>query len=190
MSKQDVYEHNPGFYAFYQKYGETVCQGILERITELVWDRDGKHEGLSLRDFHSIDVINSVISGTIEHVGVEWGFVIETGDRNGTRIMEWGEAEEVGTYNPPEPEKRYYVPANDCLFAEKPTMFQMYLQWRQPNGRIPEMEGKMNYDMFFQPGGKTWNHYSEWGAKQGLKIDTVMPNGMTAWDQKPDWSIK
>lgn len=108
---------------------------------------------------------DSPYSGTIDVNGESFGFIIESGDQNGTVVREWGPADDVGTFEPPKPVWYTFVPRS--ILSEE--MQKIYDDWiKQP--WFVEKVGKLNYDLHFAPGAATNKHYGDWAAKRGLKI--------------------
>ena len=56
---------------------------------------------VTITDVYEKDVVNHVISGTIELDGLLYGFVQENGNMNGDLLLEWGLAEDVDEYEKP-----------------------------------------------------------------------------------------
>jgi hypothetical protein len=140
----------------------------LERICDAHWNGGG--DGVRFLDIHQHDACNHTLSGVIEIDGVEHGFIIENGNRNGTEVRAWGDPEDVGTYTPPPPpEPLTFIPKDDALFATRPQMFAVYVYWRKQPW-FAEKERAYAYDRHFQPGGFVENHYREWADKRGLKV--------------------
>lgn len=145
---------------------------ILERIIDAHCNRGGP--GVIFRDIHQHNACHHTLSGEIDVDGVAYGFIIESGDWNGTVVKEWGLAEDVGTYRPEPPsEPLAFVPINENLHADRPAIFSAYLYWRDGNGvagNIVEQERNYAYNRHFAPGGATEKYYREWAAKFGLRV--------------------
>lgn len=141
----------------------------LVRIADAQWDKDNAAKyGVVFLDIHQHNACNHTLSGTIDVDGVVHGFIIESGDWNGTVVHGWGDPEDVGCYLPGEPpEPRTFVPTNRFLFTERPEMFRVYAYWRTQEW-FRDMERSYNYDRHFQPGGQVETYYKEKAAKRGL----------------------
>jgi hypothetical protein len=141
---------------------------VLERIVDAHWNRGG--EGVTFTDIYQHNALNHTLSGTIDVEGAVYGFIVESGDRNGTVVKAWGDPEEVGTYeHPPVPEPRTFIPKDLFLHVTRPWMFKVYLHWRrQPWFR--DKERAYNYDRHFQPGCYVEDHYREWADKKGMQV--------------------
>lgn len=155
------------FDAFCARFGNDAGQEVMERIADAGWSRKG--DGIRFREIHQINACNHVYSGVIEHAGEEFGFVIESGDMNGTVIHEWGAAEDVGVYEPEPPVVYTFVPADDFLKTEHPGLYRVYVLWTKTEW-FKEKERGYNYDRHFAPGCKTEDHYRNWAASKGMKI--------------------
>lgn len=142
---------------------------ILERICDAHWNnREG--DGVKFNANYMLDACNHLFSGTIEHDGVSYGFVIQNGNWNGTEVKEWGLADDVGIVPEPEPQELLtFVPKDTELKRTRPQMFGVYMAWRKEKW-FTEKEQGLNYDTHFQPGSKTRNYYEEWANKKGMTI--------------------
>lgn len=138
---------------------------MLEAITDAGWADEDRH-GVHISDIHTINACNHVYSGTINQDGIEYGFVIESGDRNGTMVREWGLSEDVSTYEPEPVEALTFIPINWATLS--PQMKKVYYQWRKEDWFTEKVNG-YNYDRHFQPGCVTENHYKEWASKKGME---------------------
>jgi hypothetical protein len=137
----------------------------LERICDAHWN-GGKGEGIRFLDIYQHNACNHTLSGTIDIDGVEYGFIIDNGNNNGTDVREWGLADDIGTYTPPEPgEPVTFVPVN----LLSPALLKVYHLWRKESW-FKEKESGLRYDQHFAPGGATNKYYSEWAAKKGMRI--------------------
>jgi hypothetical protein len=167
--REAVYEH-PGFAAFCDRFGEAVVLDFMERLADLSWsgDRVSADGSIRITDCYQHNAANHTYSGTLSHAGEEFGFIIEQGDRNGTLVRDFGPADDVGTFDPPEPELYTFVPADDELKTKRPEMYAVYLAWTKEEWFKEKVRG-YNYDRHFAPGGKTETYYREWAAKKGLK---------------------
>lgn len=152
---------------------KTPTDEILERICDVSYNlhaQPGTDGNIKITDVHQHNACNHTFSGTITIENIEYGFVIENGDWAGTVVKEWGLAEDIGTYTPPEPgEQLTFIPNNMHLKTENPALFKVYLNWRKQSW-FKEMIGKYLYDRHFQPGSFIENHYKEWAAKKGMVI--------------------
>jgi len=144
-------------------------ESALERIADAMWNgRQG--EGIVFLDVHQHNACNHTLSGTIDVAGVVHGFIIESGDWNGTVVLGWGDPEDVGTYQEPAPgEPLTFVPCDEFMAFDRPAMFGVYLLWRKEPWFKEQVSGYL-YDRHFAPGGKTESHYREWASKKGLKV--------------------
>lgn len=165
---RDVFGENSNFMAFCAKYGDDAGVDVMEKIADAMWERQPRH-GVTFRDIHQHNACNHTASGDIEYQGETFGFVIESGDRSGTVILEWGPSEDVGTYQPEPPTIYTFVPQEDNLKETRPGLWAVYLAWtKQP--WFQEKERGYNYDRHFAPGGKTESYYRDWAATKGMKI--------------------
>lgn len=155
------------FDAFCALVGDAVATDAMEQIADCLWNRKGT-EAVTIRDIHQHNACNHTISGTINVAGVEYGFVVESGDIHGTVVHEWGDAEDVGTFKPEPPVIWTFVPIDPFLKERRPAMWAVYLAWTK-EAWFKEKAAGYNYDRHFAPGGKTENYYREWAAKKGMK---------------------
>ena len=149
-------------------YTKEPAEEDLERIADALWN-NRKGEGIVFFDVFEHNACNHTMSGTIDVAGVVHGFIIESGDRNGTVVKGWGDPEDVGTYDPgPPPELRTFVPKDHTLHIARPEMFRVYCLWRKEKWFM-EKERAYNYDRHFQPGGYIEDHYRKWATEKGLE---------------------
>lgn len=153
---------------------ENVPVEALERIADASWGWSSyknkeRINGVWISDVHTINACNHVYSGNVLIDGTDYGFIIESGDRVGTEIREWGLADDVGTYDPgPPPEPLRLVPRDDNLWCDRPAMFAVYAAWRKEKW-FEDLERNYNYDRHFAPGGKTETYYRSKAEARGLK---------------------
>lgn len=144
----------------------------LERIANAQWtlgNDGGTHDGVTMLSVYQHNACNHTLSGTVEVDGQTYGFIIDSGDWNGTVVQAWGDPEDVGVAPEPEPpEPRAFVPRDDDLAWKRPGMFGVYMAWRKETW-LKDLERSYNYDRHFAPGGKTESYYREKAAKRGLK---------------------
>ena len=148
---------------------------VAERITEAFWSRqNGGEKRFDVRfiDIHQHNACNHTMTGIVVVDGIDYGFVMESGDWNGTVVKEYGPAEEcsqVYSYEPP-PETRFkLVPKDDMLEQSNPAKYAIALKWiQQPH--IQEKLQSYHYDRHFQPGCVIETHYKEWANKLGMKF--------------------
>lgn len=172
--KHDMCDGN--FEDFALKYGEEVSDDIFQRICEAAYDEVGgrKHSEphIVIGSIHRHDAINMTFTGTVMMPdGVEYGYVIDDGNWNGTQVREWGFAEDVGDYEPPKPDPwRLFPRKAHFLRCERKGLWNVYLAWRKESWFMG-LERSYNYDLYFAPGGLTTSHYTgpdSLAAKRGL----------------------
>lgn len=140
----------------------------LERIADAQWNGSGK--GIVFSDIYQHNACNHTLSGTIDIDGKVYGFVIDSGDWNGTVVKEWGDSEDVGVYEPPQPaEPLTFIPSDINLFFNRPAMFAVYAMWRKEEW-FKQKESAYAYDRHFQPGGCIEKHYADFAQRRGMKI--------------------
>lgn len=157
------------FEAFCRDKGNDVAVEFLEELADLTWSQKTKNDRITISSTHQHNACNHTHSGTVVIDGAEYGFVIESGDWNGTVVREWGPADDVGAYDPPPKTIFTFVPTNGTLKEDSTGMWKGYLAWR----KMPWFQDKergYNYDRYFAPGGKTEGYYREWATKKGLRI--------------------
>jgi hypothetical protein len=154
---------------------------VAERITEAFCARhDGgeKRYNVRLIDIHEHNACNHTMTGIVVVDGVDYGFVMESGDWAGTVVKEYAPAEEctkVYSYEPP-PETRFkLVPKNyDELKAFNPQKLALAMKWIQQT-HIQEKLSNYHYDRHFQPGFAIENYYKTWADGLGLKLVVDSP---------------
>lgn len=140
----------------------------LERIADAQWNGNGN--GVHLSDVYQHNACNHTLSGTITDGDEVYGFIIESGDWNGTVVHAWGHEDDIGEFEHPEaPEPYTFVPKSSLLHINRPHLFQEYLGWRQ-EAWFKEKEIGYNYDSHFAPGGATEKYYRDWADSRGLRI--------------------
>lgn len=159
------------FLAFCERVGDDVATSFLQELCDMEWHGDKKSGDISISSSHRHDMVNFTHSGTFTHDGVEYGFVIDNGNWNGTVVREWGPADDVAEYEPPKPTYWTFVPSDPSMKEDRPFMWEVYLAWRKTEWFNEKVRG-YNYDKHFAPGGKTETYYREWAAKKGMKIET------------------
>ena len=159
------------FAAFCEKIGNDAAVEFLEELCDMEWNHEKKSKRISIYDTYRHDMTNYTHSGTFTYEGVEYGFVIDNGNWNGTVVREWGLADDVGIYDPPKPTFYTFVPVNGTLREDSPGMFTVYLDWRK-KAWFQDKERGYNYDRHFAPGSKTESYYRDWAATKGMKIVT------------------
>ncbi len=137
---------------------------LLERIADAQWNGSG--EGVDFSDIHQHDACNHTLSGTIKDGDVTYGFIIESGNWNGTVVHEWGHPDDVGFYKPDPPGEMLTFIPNRILNERE---LRAYLAWREEEW-FKEKARSYLYDRHFQPGGLIERHYSKWAAGKGLTI--------------------
>lgn len=157
------------FREFCEKFGDDVAAVFLETLCDLGWNSERDSDGIHISSSYQHDAANYTYSGIFTHEGVEYGFIIDNGNENGTVVREWGFAADVGEYKPPKPTIYTFVPNNDMLKEDQPGLWGVYLEWRKA-AWFQEKERGYNYDRHFAPGGKTESHYRDWAASKGMKI--------------------
>jgi len=160
---------HPAFLSFCEKHGDDVATDFLGRLADMQWSDVRSKDGIAISDVHQHNACNHTISGTFDHAGESFGFVIESGDWAGTVVRDWGPADDIACYDPPKPTVYTYVPNNPTLKFDRPGLWEVFLQWRKQ----PWFEDKVrgyNYDRHFAPGGKTESYYRDWASSKGLRI--------------------
>jgi hypothetical protein len=160
----------PEFLKFCERFGEDAGDEVLTRICNAQWN-GGKGKGIEFLDVHQHDVCNHTITGTIEHEGETFGFIIHNGNWNGTEVEAWGDPEDVGYYAPPKPTFYTYAPKKrreDMLSG----LLQVYQLWTKEKWFQDKVRG-YNYDRHFAPGGKTESYYRDWAETKGMRVVTM-----------------
>ncbi len=151
---------------------------VLERICDAYWHYargDGDTDGVHFRDVHQHNACNHTLSGTIDVDGIEYGFIIDNGDWNGTQVRAWGAAEDVPTYRHEPGEPLTFIPRNDIMGK---VAVELYAYW-QTQAWFTKLVSDYLYDRHFAPGGKIETHYREAAAKRGLE-----PGLLSSWEER------
>ena len=146
---------------------DTVCD-ILERVCDCICNKESAHD-IIISDIYQHDVVNHTGTGSFKHDGIEYGFIIESGNNRGTVVIEFGLVDDVGCYEPPEPTQYTFVPKDDNLKETNPQMYGVYMEWIKTSWFKEQVRNYM-YDIHYAPGGKTESYYRDWADKKGLKI--------------------
>ena len=146
----------------------------LELIADESWSNPKigqERNGVTFFDIYQHNACNHTYSGNIVIDGETYGFIIESGDRNGTVVRGWGDPEDVGYFEHPEPPEPYtFLPRNSFdLQVNRPALWGVYLLWRKESW-FTEKERGYNYDRHFAPGGKTESYYRDWADKKGMIV--------------------
>ena len=143
----------------------------LDRIANAHWtlgNKVGSTDGVTFFDVQTHNACNHTFSGTIEIDGTVHGFIIDSGDWNGTVVRSWGDPEDVGVAPEPEEQEQItFLPRDGNLFHASPAMWRVYLSWRKEPW-FKDLERSYAYDRHFQPGGRTESYYREKASKRGL----------------------
>ena len=147
-----------------------LAEDICERIGEAIIGHYQEYEvdGVRVSDVHQHDACNHTASGEID-VEIDgeirtFGFIARSGNWAGFEMQEWGDVDDVGTYEPPEPDPMVAVPqygAHKGIWARWDHMRRQ--PWYQ------DMVRGYNYDRHVSPGGKTRQHYEAQARKHGLR---------------------
>lgn len=164
-------KENAGFSAFEAKVGTKTAISVLEKISDVCCSQEQNSDGVKIHSTFQHNACNHTYSGTIEHDGKTFAFIIESGDWNGTVIRAWGSPEDVGLYAPPKPVLKTFVPKDPILKMTRPGLWKVYFEWTKQEW-FREKVRSYNYDRHFQPGGLIEKHYTDWADKKGLRIAT------------------
>jgi len=146
---------------------------LHERIFFVMYG-DIVDESISIDDIHKHDSINRTFSGSFEKDDETWYFLAEDGNNNGSVITDYGleekQIERVYT-------RRIYTPNYRLAHSEadREKMRKIY-DYKRAAGEYEEMERSMNYDLFFEPTNKIYEHYKDWGLQRGLIIEMIEIN--------------
>jgi hypothetical protein len=168
-----------GIEGFQARFGDEAVEDVLTRICEAHWSWDlqlNKQDelfGVTFTDVHAHNVVNHTLSGRILYEGEEFSFIIDNGDWNGTQVIEWGSADEVGVYEPPSKTTFTFVPQKALLRGDEHdfSMFSVYAAWTK-EAWFNDMVHSLNYDLHFQPGSKIKTYYAAKAAVRSMVIDT------------------
>lgn len=155
------------FEAFEARFGVDAATEVMDRIANADWKRGG--HGVTISDVYAHNACNHTISGIVEHARERFGFVIDSGDRAGTVIREWGPEGDIEVYEPEPPTVYTFVPRDADLASKSPALFKVYLEWRKQSWFKEAVRG-YNYDRHFAPGVKTERHYRDLADNRGLRI--------------------
>ncbi len=170
--------HHHKFHQFEEEFGQQAAEDVMTAICESHWNQpkmyQADHAGVTFTEIHEHDAINHTLSGRIEWQGIEYGFIVRNGNWDGTTVLEWGLAEDVGRYVPPQPTVYVCVPRNSVGFLNTLHGFYMFrdvfLAWKKEEW-VKEIERSYNYDRHFQPGSKTETYWQAKAGQRGLKLE-------------------
>lgn len=157
---------------FCATHGDAVVEDFQSELADMTWKQKTKSDRITIGNIHQHNACNHTYSGTFTHEEIEYGFIIEIGDWNGSVVREFGLAENVGMYQAPEPTIYTFVPKSETLKEDSPGMWNVYLEWRKEKW-FKEKAQSYNYDKHFAPGGKTEKYYCDWATSKGLRIATT-----------------
>jgi hypothetical protein len=150
-------------------YGRAVANELFSRICEAAYDPKRPQPGVTITNIHRHNAINMTFEGVLLHDGIEFSFVIDDGDWNGTEVREFT-THDLAPYEPPQPTRYTLVPTDGNLKENRPAMYEAYLRWtREP--WFQELLRAYHYDRHFQPGLVVERHYREKAAERGLKLE-------------------
>jgi hypothetical protein len=144
---------------------------ILETIGDMAWNqiKTSHDKSITITDTHQHNACNHTYSGTVLHDGVTYGFIIESGNNAGTRVIEWGLEDDISPFIPPEPTNFTMIPDNNAISIKPDAtadeyegavkrMMHIYNSMRKLDW-FKKWEQSYNYDRHFQPGYFIENHY-------------------------------
>ena len=166
-TRQDHNVDCDSFLEFCEDRDNDFINGILEKIEDTHCGNE--NEGVTISESYRQDATNFVYEGSIAVGDDEFRFVVESGNRRGTVVLEWGKDGDVKGYEPPKPIKYTMVPVIDNIKEKNPAMWKSYLQWKKEPW-FQELIRKYTYDMHFEPTTKTEEHYRIIAKSYGLKI--------------------
>lgn len=126
-----------------------------------------KVAGVFLSDIYSMDALNQVLSGVIDVDGEEYGFIVESGNWNGTVVKAWGDPDDVGTYRPPERESPRFIPDDENRTVQEDFFF---LQKTRKSEWFKGQEESYHYDRHVQPGAEIENYYRAWARNMHFRV--------------------
>lgn len=162
---------------YYNKFGKVLIDDILTEIVEYHWNfysqyhKNDPNSNVKFTDVYQHDACNHTLSGNILYKDVLYKFIIDNGNWDGTRIIEFDVYEEsdFNDYVHPEPTKYMFFPKDPLLEYTNPTMYSVYLYWKTQKWFIDKLN-KFKYDIHFQPGCYIRNEYEKWANTKGLTI--------------------
>ncbi len=144
---------------------------MLETICDMAWNHDKTNRDgtIHIWDTYEHDVCNHTHSGTVEHEGIVYGFIIDNGNNDGAVVRKWGLEEDIPTYKPPAPTLFTMIPDHHAISVKADAtaeefeqaverMMVIYSAWRKMEW-FRDWERSYNYDRHFQPGNMTEVHY-------------------------------
>jgi hypothetical protein len=156
---------------FVEKYSEIP----LEMLCEALWNQQNEYtledKKISLGSVVYSDVINC--KGLAEYYFGKDGYVefsFRNGNLDGTVVESYGE----NTYFKPTRTVKVFVLDVDRLIAMGRTDEQIEASkklFKLKENEIREIEGKMNYDLYFSPTIKIEEFYRQYAIEMFLKID-------------------
>lgn len=146
------------FAQFEELFGTDVSEDVLTRILEKVYYQRPDDTDICINEVHKHNALNCTISGTIRYNEVEYGFIISDGNNNGTDIIEWGLADDVGYYQPEYHRGFTLAPYDDNLIEHDISAYSKYLEKTKELWFDKIVQG-YNYDRYFAPGHTTERYW-------------------------------
>jgi len=157
------------FQEFEQLFGENVSEDVLTRILEKVYYQRTDAD-ICINEVHKHDALNCTISGTILYNDIEYGFIISDGNNNGTDIIEWGLADDVGYYEPEAPIELILAPFDyPNTIVNDPAKFARYLKLRD-DPEIKKILFSYQYDKYFAPSASITKYWTDKAKEKNLQF--------------------
>jgi len=165
------------FEDFEAQFGSDVAEDVLTRIVEKAYyenDR-ARDTDVKINDIYKHNIMNWTISGTILYETIEYGFIIANGDWNGTEIIEWGLADDVGYYEPDRPTEIIIAPLDyPNTVVNDPKRFARYIASRN-DPDVKDLLFSYQHDKFFDPKPSTVNYWHNKAKAKGLQFVEKIP---------------
>ena len=121
-----------------------------------------------ISEYHQIDVLNRGACGTYsdDEGNPLFDFEIRDGNNNGSEVIRVTEPDDLV---PPKRYHKQYVFEPDDRIILPESMERAWMILRA-NKAIQEMQGKMAYDLTFDPSTKTRKHYEDYASRIKARI--------------------
>lgn len=172
------------FQEFEDLFGTNVSEEVITRILEKAYYERSNDTDICINGIHKHDALNCTISGTIVYKEIEYGFIISDGNCNGTDIVEWGLADDVGYYEPEKPIELILAPFDyPNTVVNDPEKFARYLKLRD-DPKIKELLFNYQYDKYFSPSASTTKYWTDKAKEKNLQFVEKIPEVSNSEERK------
>jgi hypothetical protein len=142
---------------------------ILEQICEAAWN-GGKGEGVYFTEIENIDCCNQMLYGIVDILGEEYGFIIESGNWNGTVVRKWGLAEDVGLYERTYEEAPTFIPIDPDDYLLYVTRMRKESWFKSAERDYHAARASCSWDSIPGSGRVNEEYYRQWATNLHLHL--------------------